>query len=330
MTGPSVLFIGGTGVISHASVELAARRGYEVTVLNRGESALRPAPQGVEVLHADVRDILSVGEALGRREFDVVAEFMAFTPEHVQRDIDFFAGRAGQYVFISSASTYQKPPARLPITESTPLRNPFSQYARDKIASERVLTDAYRDSGFPATIVRPSHTYDSTSLPIIGDWTTIDRMLRGEPIVLHGDGSSLWVLTHSRDFATGFVGLLGLPAAVGDTLQITSDEVLSWDTITRIMADAAGVTPHIVHVTSDRLATLDHALGESLLGDRTHSVIFDNAKVKRLVPDFSASTTWAQGAREIMDWRRGHPDQNVVDPKLNDFFDRLVAEAAQP
>ena len=329
MSSLKVLFIGGTGTISHGASTLAVERGLELTILNRGESSHRPAPAGAELLQADVRDPASMRAALGDREFDVVADFVAFTPDHVRADLELFEGRTGQYLFISSASAYQKPVARLPITESTPLRNPFWQYSRDKVACENLLIEAYRERDFPVTIIRPSHTYDQTSLPLNGGWTTVDRMRRGEPIVVHGDGTSLWVLTHTRDFAKAFVGLLGHPQAIGDTFQITSDEVLNWNQIAGLMGDAAGAVPKIVHVTSDAIAAADPEMGAGHLGDRSHSVIFDNSKVKSLVPDFVATTTFAQGAREIVDWYDTHPAEKVVDPKLNELFDRLVASAGQ-
>jgi nucleoside-diphosphate-sugar epimerase len=327
MSAPRVLFIGGTGVISSAASALAVDRGFEVTLLNRGHDSVRLPAAGAEVVQGDVRDIRSLKGALGLRDFDVVIDFVAFTPGHVQQDIDFFTGRTGQYVFISSASAYQKPPLRLPITESTPLRNPYWQYSRDKIAGEDLLVAAYREHAFPATIIRPSHTYDATNIPVNGGWTTIDRMRRGEPVVVHGDGSSLWVLTHTRDFAKAFVGLLGNPRAVGEAFQITSDEVLTWTQITTMMADAAGVTADIVHVTSDAIAAADPEMGAGHLGDRSHSVIFDNSKVKALVPDFVATTPFSVGSREIVDWYDAHPDRKVVDPALNELFDGLIADA---
>jgi nucleoside-diphosphate-sugar epimerase len=194
MTALRVLFIGGTGIISSACAPRALAAGHDVTVLNRGSSSIRPAPADVEVLRADIRDSASVRAAVGDREFDVVVNFVAFTPDHVQSDVDMFGARTGQYVFISSASAYQTPPRRVPVTESTPLHNPYWQYSRDKIACEELLLRAYRDNDFPMTIVRPSHTYDRTSLPIDGGWTQIDRMRRGRPVVVHGDGTSLWTL----------------------------------------------------------------------------------------------------------------------------------------
>ncbi|MES2093631.1 MAG: SDR family oxidoreductase [Actinomycetota bacterium] len=328
MTPRSILFIGGTGTISSAASARAIEEGHEVALLNRGQSTLRPVAIGAEVLVADVRDRASVTDALAGREFDVVIDMVAFTPEHVAHDIELFTGRVGQYVFISSASAYQKPPARLPIVESTPLRNPFWQYSRDKIACEDLLVEEYRNTGFPVTIVRPSHTYDRTSLPLNGGWTAIDRMRRGAPVVLHDHGSSLWALTHARDFAVGFVGLLGNPHTIGGAIHITSDELLSWTQITHLMADAAGVVPNIVHVTSDAIAAADPDMGAGHLGDRSHSMIFDNSLVKSLVPTFNPTIGFAEGAREIIGWYDAHPEQRVVDPALDALFDRLAAAAA--
>jgi len=320
-----VLFIGGTGIISSACSRRVVATGAELTILNRGTTTTRALPDAAEVLHADIRDPSSVQAALGIRTFDVVADFIAFTPQHLQTDVDLFRDRVGQYVFISSASAYQTPPARLPIVESTPLRNPFWQYSRDKIACEELLVAAYRADGFPATIVRPSHTYDRTLVPLMGGWTDIERMRRGQPVVVHGDGTSLWTLTHHDDFAKAFVGLLGHPQAVGDSFQITSDEVLTWNQIYNIMADAAGVQATLVHVASDTIAAHDTELGASLLGDRTHSVIFDNAKVKSLVPDYVAAIPFVTGAREIVEWYNADARRRTVDSDLDAMFDKLVA-----
>ncbi len=328
MTSRRVLFIGGTGIISTSAGRQALEQGWDLTLLNRGSTAKRAVPDGAEVVTGDVRDRDSVRSALGDREFDAVVDFVAFTPDHVQADVDLFTGRTGQYVFISSASAYQTPPARLPIVESSPLRNPEWQYSRDKIAAEQVLVDAYRNDGFPATIVRPSHTYDETALPTTGGWTDIDRMRRGLPVVVHGDGSSLWVLTHSRDFAKAFVGLLGHPQAIGDSFHITSDQVLTWDAIYRELGAAAGVEPTLVHVTSDDIARLHPPFGPGLLGDKTHSVIFDNAKVKALVPGYLATTPFAVGAREIIDWYDADESRRNVDPDVDAAFERILATTA--
>jgi len=328
MTAPHVLFIGGTGIISSACVARALTRGLDVTVLNRGSTSLRPLPADVQVVQADAHDATGVRAALGDRQFDVVADFVAFTPEHVQTDIDVFAGRTGQYVFISSASAYQTPLGHLPITESTPLRNPEWEYSRNKIACEQLLTEAYREHGFPATIVRPSHTYDRTSLPTMGGWTDVARMRRGAPVVVHGDGTSLWTLTHHTDFAKAFVGLLANPAAVGDSFHITSDELLTWNQIYTAVGRTAGVEPRLVHVTSDAIAAAAPRLGPGLLGDKAHSVIFDNSKVRRLVPDYVATVPYVEGARETLAWLDEHPERQVVDPDLDAVFDQLVADHA--
>jgi len=323
--GLSVLFIGGSGVISTAAAELAVARGHRLTVLNRGQSTLRQVPAAAETLTVDVRDPHAVSAALGERTFDVVVDFVAFTPEHVRADIAQFAGRTGQYLFISSASAYQKPPAALPIRESTPLQNPYWQYSRDKIACEDVLMTAYRDEGFPVTIIRPSHTYDRTQIALLGGWTDIHRMRTGQPVVVHGDGTSLWTLTHSTDFAKALVGLFGRSQAVGDSFTITSGEYLPWDAIYAEYARAAGApAPEIVHVASDTMAAANPEWSGPLLGDRSHSVIFDNTKVTRLVPDFVCTTPVALGFREAIAWYDEHPEQQVVDAELNTTLDRLI------
>jgi len=324
-TALRVLFIGGTGVISAAAAERAVAVGHRLTMLNRGSAILRPAPEGVEVLRADIRDTASVRTALGSRTFDVVVDFVAFTADHVATDIELFAGRTGQYVFISSASAYQKPPARLPILESTPLRNPFWQYSRDKIACEDLLVKTYRQDGFPATIIRPSHTYDRTMIALTGGWTDIARMRAGKPVVVHGDGTSLWTLTHSTDVAKALVGLLGLPQALGDSFTITSDEYLPWNRIYELFAEAAGApTPQLVHIASDTIAAAAPELGPQLLGDKSHSVVFDNSKVKALVPEFTCTVPFALGARQVLSWFDANPDQQIVDERLNTVFDQLI------
>jgi nucleoside-diphosphate-sugar epimerase len=320
-----VLFIGGTGTISSACSQLAVERGIDLTLFNRGETD-RPIPAEARVLHGDIRDRASVERALGDATFDAVVDWIAFTPDQVESDIELFHGRTGQYVFISSASVYQKPVARLPITESTPLHNPYWAYSRAKIACEERLVCAYREEGFPITIVRPSHTYDRMRLPFQNRYTVIDRMRKGQPVVVHGDGTSLWVLTHHRDFAKGFVGLLGNPHAIGDAFHITSDELLTWDQIFTILAHAAGVAePRLVHVPSELIAAFDPGWGAGLLGDKAHSVIFDNSKIKRLVPDFVATIPFSQGAEEVIAWFDADPARQVVDAEVNDLLDRIIA-----
>lgn len=324
MAATSVLFIGGTGVISSACVIRALSQGMRVTVLNRGASALRPVPDGVEVLHGDIRSPESARRALGGREFDAVCDFVAFTQEQLASDVEMFEGRTGQFVFISSASAYQTPPARLPITESTPLRNPFWQYSRDKIACEDALVNAYRERAFPATIVRPSHTYDRTMVPTMGGWSDIARMRAGKPVIVHGDGTSLWTITHTTDFAVGFVGLLDRPEAVGDTFHITSGQAPTWNQIYTWLGEAAGVSPEIVHVASDTIATEYPELGPGLLGDKAHSMVFDNSKVAALVPEFHTTVPFRRGAAEIIDWYDRNPDAQTVDEDMDAAFDRLV------
>lgn len=324
MSSRSVLFIGGTGIISSACTQRAVEQGWQVSVLNRGRSEIRPSAPEVEQLAADVADLAAVETALSGRTFDVVADFRAFTPDQVQGRLDLLRGRMGQYVFISSASAYQTPPGRLPVLESTPLRNPFWQYSRDKIACEDLLTRAYREDGLPMTIVRPSHTYDKTLLPFDGGWTVIDRMRRGAEVVVHGDGASLWTLTHHVDFAKAFVGLLAHPAAIGDSFHITNDEWLSWDEIYRVAAAAAGVEPRLVHIPSDAIAAEDPVWGAGLLGDKTHSLIFDNTKVRALVPDSTPTIPFSVGVAEIIDWYDADPARQEVDETMNATMERLI------
>ena len=294
-------------------------------MLNRGSSTSRPLPAEATVLRADIRDPAAAAAALGGREFDAVVDWVAFTPEHVRTDLDLFRGRTGQYVFISSASAYQTPPSRLPVTESTPLRNPFWRYSRDKIACEDLLTAAYRDEGFPATIVRPSHTYDKTLIPLDGGWTALARMRQGRPVVVHGDGTSLWTLTHHADFARGFVPLLGHPRTVGEAFHITSDDVLTWNQITAALAAAAGASADIVHVPSDAIAAADPDWGASLIGDKAHSLVFDNTKVRGVVPDFRPVIPFEQGAREIVAWYDEDPARQQVDARADALMDKLIA-----
>ncbi|PWD51638.1 NAD-dependent dehydratase [Serinibacter arcticus] len=332
MTALRVLFIGGNGTISAASSRLAIERGHDLTLLNRGVSAgsdapdARPAIEGARSLIGDAGDPDSLRSAVAGKEWDVVVNFRSFTPAQAAADVEIFDGAVGQYVYISSASAYAKPVEHLPITESTPLKNPFWQYSRDKIASEDLLVRAWRDRDFPATIVRPSHTYDERSIPIPGRWTAIDRMRRGLPVPVIGDGTSLWTLTHTRDFAVALVGLLGDRRAVGDTFHITSDEVLTWAQITRILARAAGAgEPELVPVTGREIGRELPDELDGLIGDKVHSVVFDNRKVKALVPEFTATTRYWQGAAEVMAWRDADERRRVVDPELDAALDRLVA-----
>jgi nucleoside-diphosphate-sugar epimerase len=324
-----VLFVGGTGVISSACARLAVQRGIDLVLLNRGQTA-RPLPEGATLLRADARDRASLERALAGATFDAVVNWINFTPDQVEADLATFRGRTGQYLFISSASAYQKPPSSLPITESTPLYNPFWDYSRAKIACEERLVQAYRQEGFPMTIVRPSHTYDRTKVPLLGHYTDLHRMQQGKKVVVHGDGTSLWVLTHHNDFAKGFVGLLDNAQAIGHAFHITSDEVLTWNQIYTLLAQAAGVEPQLVHVPSERIAAFDAELGAGLLGDKAHSVIFDNTKIKRLVPGFAATVPFAQGAREIVSWYQADPARQVVDEATDRLIERILAAYGIP
>lgn len=319
-----VLFIGGTGVISSACTQLAVERGIDLFLLNRGRST-RNVPEAATILTGDIHDEDAVRRTLGDQTFDVVVDWIAFTPQHIERDLNLFRGRVGQYIFISSASAYQTPPTSLPIVESTPLHNPFWAYSRDKIACEERLLRAYREQNFPMTIVRPSHTYDRTMLPTHGQYTVVDRMRRGKKVIVHGDGTSLWTLTHHRDFAKGFVGLLGHNQAIGQAFHITSDEVLTWNQIFEIVARAAGAEANLIHVPSDLIAAYDARWGDSLLGDKAHSMIFDNNKIKRLIPDFEATIPFVRGVEEIIAWYDADATRRQVDDEDNHIMDKIIA-----
>ncbi|CAN5549638.1 SDR family oxidoreductase [soil metagenome] len=320
-----VLFIGGTGKISSACSPLAVERGIDLYLLNRGQTD-RPIPEGAHLLNGDIRDKASVQAAIEGHKFDAVVNWIAFTPEHIETDIELFSGRTGQYVFISSASAYQTPPVNLPATESTPLDNPNWLYSRNKIACEERLMQEYRTKKFPITLVRPSHTYDKTLLPMQGGWTAIDRMRKGKKILVHGDGTSLWVLTHHKDFAKGFVPLLGNNRAIGEAFHITSDEILNWNQIHEILGQAAGAPPlQFVHVPSALINAFDPVWGAGLLGDKTNSMFFDNTKIKRIAPDFACTIPFAQGAEEMIKWYDGDPKRQVVNEEFNQLTDKIIA-----
>jgi len=320
-----VLFVGGNGNISAACSRLCVERGMEVFLLNRGRRGT-PIP-GATSLVADVKDAGQVETALGDLEFDAVADFVAFVPDDVERDISLFARRCRQYLFISSASAYQKPLPHPIVTESTPLKNPFWQYSRDKIACEDRLVAAYRQQDFPMVIVRPSLTYDTVWPVAIGAWddfTLIDRIRRGGEMIVHGDGTSLWTVTHAEDFALGFVGLIGNTAAIGHAFHITSDEVLTWDQIYTTIAQAAGVEPRLVHMPSELLARLDDRLRGSLLGDKAHSAVFDNTKIKRFVPGFVARIPFHVGVRKTLAWFEAEKSRQRIVPETNRAMDRYL------
>ncbi len=322
-----VLFIGGTGTISSACTDLAVKKGIDLYLLNRGESNIHGTiPDGVKIILGDIRKPETITDAIGNHNFDVIVNWNVYVPEQIEQDLQIFSDRTGQYIFISSASAYQKPPASQPVTESTVLDNPYWTYSQNKIACEERLLQAYRDDKFPFTIVRPSHTYDKTMLPFNGGYTVVDRMRKGKPVIVHGDGTSLWTLTHHKDFAIAFVGLLGNNRAIGDAFQITSDESLSWNQIYRLVATAAGVKdPQLVHVPSDLIAAYDPEFGAGLLGDKAHSMIFDNSKIKRLIPDFVASIPFSQGAREIMTWYDQDPSRQRIDNDFNSLTERILS-----
>lgn len=323
-----VLFIGGTGIISTASTRLAAERGIEMTLLRRGRHEIE-LPDSVRTITADIHDERAVAQALGTQRFDAVVDWTVFTIGELERDIRLFRGRTDQYIFISSASAYQKPVGHYLITESTPLANPFWQYSRDKIACEERLMKAYRDEGFPITIVRPSLTYGDTQIPLAFNswqtsWTAVDRMRRGKKVIVPGDGSSLWVITHNTDFAKGMVGLLGHRQAIGHAFHITSDEAMTWDQFYRITAQAAGAEAQIVHIASDFLsACLPDELG-GLSGDKSVSVVFDNTKIKRFVPGYCAKVPFAQGIQRTIDWFDADPRRKTVDKEANAVWDKII------
>ena len=320
-----VLFIGGTGKISSACTALAVERGHDLYLLNRGQTD-RPIPEGTTILNGDIYDPESARAAIGDHTFDVVVNFIAFTAEHIEFDLELFRDRTAQYIFISSASAYQSPPVNLPVTESTPLDNPYWKYSQDKIACEERLMQAYREEKFPMTIVRPSHTYDKTMLPFQGGWNVIDRLRKGKKVIVHGDGSSIWVLTHHADFAKGFVGLIGNNRAIGEAFHITSNELLTWNQIHEIAARAAGAPkPQIVHVPSDLINVFDPNGGVGLLGDKAVSMIFDNTKIKRISPDFTGTISYERGAQEVINWFDEDPARQIVDEEFDQLTDRIIA-----
>jgi nucleoside-diphosphate-sugar epimerase len=322
-----VLFIGGTGLISIASTRLALQRGVELFLLNRGNRG--QAPAGATALTADIRDQAAARRALEGHTFDAVVNWVAYTAEDIERDIELFGGRTRQYIFISSASAYQKPVGHYLISESTPLANPYWQYSRDKIACEERLQRAYREQGFPITIVRPSLTYGDTQIPLVmNSWrmpyTAIARMRQGRPVVVPGDGTSLWPITHNTDFAKGLVGLLGHQQAIGHAFHITTDEALTWDQIYQAAAAAAGVEAQIVHIASDFIAACMPESSGGLIGDKSVSVVFDNNKIKRFVPDFCATTPFARGIEQTLAWFEADPARQQLDGEHDRQLDLLI------
>ncbi len=323
------LFIGGTGTISSAVASLAVQNGIELTLLTRGNHS-DFAPQGAELLTVDINDEDAVQELIGRRKFDVVADFIAFLPMQAERDIRLFSGKTRQYIFISSASAYQKPAVNYRITESTPLRNPYWRYSRDKIACEEALMTAYRNNGFPVTIIRPSHTYGDTGVPVSlhgkkGSWQVLERIRSGKPVIVHGDGLSLWTFTHNTDFAKAFVGLMDNPHAIGEAVHITSDETVTWNAAFASIGAALGVEPNLVHIPSEFLAAFNPELLGSLLGDKANSVVFDNTKIKTLVPGFCAQVRFNQGVKRSVEYVTSHAECQIPDPDFDAWCDRVIS-----
>lgn len=323
-----VLFVGGTGTISSAVSALAVKNGFDLYLLNRGNHASF-VPQNANVIIADINNETEVQNALEGLNFDVVADFIAFDTAHVERDYRLFKGRTKQYIFISSASAYQKPLSSPFITESTPLSNPFWKYSRDKIACEEFLIGKYREEGFPITIIRPSHTYGDTSVPLAvdgknGSFSVLERMRKGKKVIVHGDGSSLWTVTHNTDFAKAFVGIMGNIHALGETYHITSDESLTWNQIYEIIGSALGVKPKIVHIPTDVLAFLSTEFKGGLLGDKSNTVIFDNTKIKNAVPGFTATTRFDQGVRQSLNYIYAHKECQKEDPIFDDWCDKVT------
>ena len=324
------LLIGGTGTISMAITRLlASKKDWDVYLLNRG-SRRAEVPETVRWIQADISDEEAVRQALVGMKFDCVCEFIGFVPEQVERDIRLFTGRTKQYIYISSASAYHKPAKDYRITEGTALANPYWQYSRDKIACEDILMKAYREHGFPVTIVRPSHTYDNRNVPLgvhgsNGSYQVLKRMLEGKPVIIHGDGTSLWTMTHNSDFAVGYVGLMGNPHAIGEAFQITNDETLTWNQIYRAIADALGVELKAYHVSSEFLAAVsNYDFTGSLIGDKANCVVFDNSKLKRAVPDFHPTVRFEEGIRDTIANILEKPELQKEDPEFDAWCDRVI------
>jgi len=322
-----VIFIGGSGTISSASTNLAVEKGIELYHLNRGKtSSIRPVPVEVKQLISDVRNIDQTSKVLEKHTFDTVVDWISFVPEQLENNLKLFEGKAKQYVFISSASAYQTPPEKLPVTEHTPLENPYWEYSRNKIACEDFLRKHAEKYGMKFTIVRPSHTYDKTLLPFDGGYTVLKRMLDGKPVVVLGDGTSIWTLTHHKDFAVGLVGLLNNPKAMNNYFHITSDEWLTWNQIFNIVGNAFGVKPKLVHVPSEIIASYIPEIGDGLLGDKMHSMIFDNSKIKNAVPEFGCKISFDEGVKDLVAWYSGNQSDKTINHELDLKFDKIISD----
>lgn len=324
-----ILFIGGTGLISNACARVGAGRGMDITILNRSRTDRFPTPEGTSFIQADAFDEKRMAEIVQEGNFDVVVDWIAFNEADIQRDLRLFQGKIGQFVFISSASAYQKPPKSIVIKESTPLENPFWQYSRDKIACENALMAAYEKDGFPVTIIRPSLTYGEGQLPLVlNSWqhpfTIVDRIRRKKPIVVPGDGSSLWVMTYNEDFATGFLPLMGNSKAIGESFHITSDEALSWDHIFGQFVAATGMEADLVHVPVANIVSLFPEFEGTLTGDKTNSAVFDNTKIRSIAPEFECKVPWREGVRRSYEWLLTRPQNQTVDADLNAKLDTIL------
>ena len=325
-----ILLIGGTGTISGAIAKLLAQRGDDLTLLNRGNRA-EDVPAGAKVICCDINNEALVAEKLAGERFDAVCQFIGYKPEHVQRDYRLFAGKTKQYIFISSTAAYQKPVVNYRMTEETAFCNPYWDYAREKAACEEFLMQKYREEGFPVTIVRPSHTYGERSVPLAvrgkkGSWQILKRMMEGKKVIIHGDGTNLWTLTHNSDFAKGFVGLIGNPVALGEAFHITSDESVTWNQVYQIVADRLNVPLHAYHVSTDFLSAVNppHDYWGSLMGDKANSVVFDNTKLKKAVPGFQATVSVAEGIANTVDYVLAHPQCQADDPEFDDWCDKVI------
>ena len=331
-----ILIIGGTGTISSAITRQLAASGQDLWLLNRG-TRKQEVPAGVNQIVADISNEEEVKRLLGDMQFDAVCEFIGFVPEQVERDIRLFKGRTRQYVYISSASAYNKPASNHVINEGTTLANPYWEYSRNKIACEELLMKEYRENAFPVTIVRPSHTYCERSVPVSvhglkGSWQVLKRMIDGKPVVVQGDGSSLWTLTWNEDFARGFIGLLGNPKAIGEAFQIMSDESLTWNQVYKCVADALGVAFHPYYVSSEFLAAVapkEYDFTGNLLGDKSVTVVFDCSKLKRVVPGFQATTRFHEGVRRCVAYLLSHPELQVEDEEFDAWCDQVIAAQEQ-
>lgn len=324
------LFIGGTGTISMAITRLLIDQGCDLYLVNRGNRQIDIDSEKYTLLKADIDDEDAVSELIKDHKFDVVADFIAFTPNQLERDYRLFKGKTRQFIFISSASAYQKPLSDYRITEGTPLSNPYWEYSRNKIACEEYLMNLYRNEGFPVTIIRPSHTYDERSVPLgvhgnKGSYQVIKRMMEGKPVIIHGDGTSLWTMTSNKDFARGFVGLMNNIHAIGESIQITSDESLTWNQIYQSIADILSVELKAVHVASDFLAaTSNYDFHGGLIGDKANTVVFDNTKLKRLVPGFTATTRFNDGIKETIDYVLNNKSLQIEDTEFDIWCDRVI------